>query len=303
MRFSAFFLCLFFLLQSPTPCAGKSREPQKQQPQSINQPTNQNQRGTQDSPVFVKVIPSPKTQAEIDQDAEERQQQSSRQWWAIVISAVLAVIALGQAIIYWYQAIQLRRTVDSAADQSKAMNRHIGEAARSANAMEDISVKIRDGNKAILRAYLVVNVGIALFQERRGAGQPDLRFEARPNLLNTGNTPAHKVKIRIVADILPFPIPENFDYPLPPADANSKNAGTVGAHQTYTLYAMVDRFVPDAEVGPIKEGSGQALATWGQITYEDIFAESHVTNFALYMQWNPNGSLMGYFVIGHNDAN
>jgi hypothetical protein len=296
-------ICLFLLLQPPVPCAAESSHPQKQQTRPINNAASGDQRGTQDSPVFVKQLPSPKTQKEIDRDREERQQQSSREKSSIIVSAFLAAIALGQLGVYLYQAIQLRRTVDSAGEQSAAMNRHIEEAARSANAMEDISVKIRDGNKAILRAYLTVNVGHALFQERRGAGQPDLRFEARPNLVNTGNTPASKVKIRIVADILPFPIAEDFDFPLPAVDANSKDAGTVGAHQSYILYAMLDRFVPDAEVGPIKEGSRQALATWGQITYEDIFSETHITNFAMYMQWNPNGSLMGYYVIGHNDAN
>jgi hypothetical protein len=300
MRFSAFLLCLFFWLQQPTPCAGKSSQPQKQQPQSVNQPANQDQRGAQDSPVFVKVVPAPKTQAEINQEAEERQRQSSRQWWTIVMSAILAVIALGQAAIYWYQAIQLRRTVESAGEQSKAMERHIGESARAATAMENIVATIEAGNKAVMRAYLTVIIGNPLYQERRPA-QSDLKFEGRPSLVNTGNTQARKVRIRIAADIVPNPIPADFGFPLPEEDQSIGDA-TVAARQSYTMGGVVNNFVPDGEVASIKEGAGKCLCVWGVVTYEDIFGDSHTTTFGQQLTWLPGGKAFGYYIPGQNDA-
>src|SRR5207302_3943454 len=76
-------------------------------------------------------------------------------------------------------------------------------------------------------------------------GQTDLKFEGRPSLLNTGNTPARNVRIRTAAEILPIPIPKDFQFALP--DENEiKDAGVVGAHQTYIIGASVKDFVPDS---------------------------------------------------------
>jgi len=181
------------------------------------------------------------------------------------------------------------------------MERHISEAARSADAMEDIATKIWQGNKAILRAYLTVTVGgINLFQERREPGQSDLKFETRPDLTNTGNTPARNVCIRIAADILSIPIAEGFQFPLP--ENEIKNAGIVGAHQTMILAGTVENFVPDEDIGMIKEGRTKALCTWGLITYDDIFGMNHQTRFGHWIVWNPNGKVVGYYIAGQNDS-
>ena len=118
-----------------------------------------------------------------------------------------------QLLVYGYQAKKLRETVKSAGEQSKAMERHIDEAARSADAMEKIVATIRQGNEDIMRAYLTVTVGTALYQMRRGQGQSDLKFEARPYLVNSGATQARKVLIRGNADILPLPIPNDLHSP------------------------------------------------------------------------------------------
>jgi len=295
MRCSAFAVCLFLLLQPSASCADNSTQPQDRQAQSADHAVQHDQRGTQDSPVFVK------TQAEIERYREERQQQFSHEWWAIVISGILAVIAFGQLIVYSYQALQLRRTVDSAGVQSKAMERHIEEAARSAAAMETIANTIETGNKAIMRAYLSVTIGTALFQDRRGPGQTDLKFEGRASLLNTGNTPARNVRIRTAAEILPIPIPSNFQFPLPD-EGEVRDAGVVSPHQTYIIGAMVKDFVPDSEVAVIKEGSRKALCLWGLITYEDIFGAEHQTKFGQWLTWYPNGTVFGYYIAGQNDA-
>lgn len=206
-----------------------------------------------------------------------------------------------QLFVFGYQALKLKQTVKSAGEQSEAMERHIGEAARSATAMETIASKIDAGNQAVMRAYLTVTIGTALYQERRGPGQTDLKFEGRANLLNTGNTPARKVRIQTGADILPIPIPVDFQFPIL-ADAEVKDAGVVGAHQTYIIGGTVKDFVPDAEVPIIKEGSRRALCIWGLITYEDIFGMTHKTRFGQWLTWYPNNVVFGYYIPGRNDA-
>jgi hypothetical protein len=205
MRLLAIFVSLFllFALQHQNK---KSTTPQ-QAPQ-------QEQRGTQDSPLMVKVIPSPKTAEETQQEAEDRKEKATNDTNLVNAQWVLAGIGVLQLIVFGAQALMLKKTVDASADQSTAMSRHIDEAARSATAMEAIANKIEDGNQMIMRAYVTVTIGNVVFQERNRVGQADLKFEGTVQVLNTGNTPARKVRIRKAAAIVPVPIPADFTFPI-----------------------------------------------------------------------------------------
>ena len=274
---------------------------QNKKSRATQQSPRTDQRGTESMPLVVRIKPAPKTDEEAAQDKKDREEKTTNDRNLIDLTAILALVGALQLLVFGYQALKLRETVKSAGEQSEAMERHIVEAARSATAMEQIANTIEAGNQAVMRAYLTVSIGTALYQERRGPGQTDLKFEGRPNLLNTGNTPARKVRIRTAADILPIPIPETFQFSLPD-ESEIKDAGIVGAHQTYILAGTVKDFVPDSEVAVIKEGSRKALCVWGLITYEDIFGVNHKTRFAQWLTWYPNGTVFGYYIPGQNDA-
>ena len=161
--------------------------------------------------------------------------------------------------------------------------------------MEAIATVIQSGNAVVLRAYVSVVIGTAVYQDR----QDGLRFEGKPNLVNTGSTPARNVRVRIGAEIIPYSEAETFDYALPKEIAK---ASTVAApHQTYNLSAMIANFVPDAEVAAIKQGQSKALTVWGVVTYDDIFGESHTTRFAQWLFWNPNNTVYGIYIPGQNE--
>jgi hypothetical protein len=258
------------------------------------------QRGTENAPLVVKINPTPETEEETAQDKKDREEKSANDRNLVFFTKVLALVGALQLLVFGYQAYKLRATVRAAGEQSKAMERHIGEAARSAHAMEKIVATIDAGNKAVMRAYLTVVIGQALYQERRPA-QSDVRFEAKPNLVNTGNTPARKVRIRTKADILPIPIPGDFGFPLPEEDPQARD-GSVAAHHTYILSGIIEDFVPDAEVASIKEGVGKCLCVWGLVTYEDTFGDSHTTKFGQQITWLPNGQIFGYYIPGQNDT-
>ena len=179
-------LVLLAALQNPTPAPRKISKPQQQQTSATQQPSPADQRGSEQSPLVVKTLVAPKTQTEADRDAEDRKAKSANDRHIVYLTAAIAAIAFLQFLVYAYQAKKLRETVESAGKQAEAMERHIGEAARSADAMENVVATIRQGNEDIMRAYLTVTVGNGLYQERRGKGQADLKFEARPNLVNTG---------------------------------------------------------------------------------------------------------------------
>lgn len=283
----------------PAPTPSKVAQPNPQNPASTNQRSGADQRGSEHYPIFVKNIPTPKTDAEAEQERKDREQKSANDWHLVWFNGILAAVALLQLLVYSYQAYKLRQTVDAGEKQSEAMERHITEAGRSATAMEGIAEVIQRGNKAITRAYLTVLIGQASFQERRGPGQNDLKFEARPVLQNTGNTPAKKIVIRIKAAILP--ISEDVEMPTP-EEAAARKGSTIGAHQSATMTGTVGEFVPYDEVPLIKEGFPKALHVWGLVTYEDVFGDPHTTRFGQVLWWQPDNSIFGLYLDGYNDG-
>ncbi len=296
MRCFAFITLLVFAAsQNPIPIPRKASQPEQQQSSASRKPSDANQGNAEQSPIFVKVIPSPKTQAEIDQDAKDRKDKATNDRRVIWLTGILALIAFGQLLVYGYQSYKLKQTVESAGEQSKAMDRHIGEAARSATAMENIAAAIQSGNVAVMRAYLSVVIGGAVYQER----QDGVKFEGKPNLVNTGSTPARNVRVRIAAELVAPTDAEKFTYPLPGEIA--KAPAVAAPHQTYILSAIVEDFVPDFEVAAIKGGQGRALTVWGVVTYDDIFGDSHETKFGQWLFWYPNQTVYGYYIPGQND--
>jgi hypothetical protein len=64
-----------------------------------------------------------------------------------------------------------------------------------------------EASKRELRAYLTVVIGQATYQERRSEEKGgDLMFDARPLLINTGQTPARKIIFKVRAAIMPMPM-------------------------------------------------------------------------------------------------
>lgn len=267
----------------------------KNKPQQPKQTPASNQRGTEQSPLFVKTILTPKTQEETERDEADRKEKSANDRHAMQLTVALAVIAFLQFLVYAYQSWKLKQTVKAAGEQSAAMERHIGEATRSANAMEKIATVIDSGNVAIMRAYLSVVIGAANYQDR----QEGIKFEAKPLLVNTGSTPARNVRIWIGARIIPHPQAEAFNYARP--NEVAKATGVCAPHQNYGLSAIVADLIPDVEVPDIKHGRTGALTVWGIVTYDDIFGEHHTTKFGQWLFWYPNQNVYGYYIPGQND--
>jgi hypothetical protein len=103
--------------------------PQPKKPLQQSAPADQ--RGTQESPLVVKVEPTVKTPEEAAQETQDRNQKLANDGNAVKLTGILAAIAFLQLLVYGYQAAKLRATVKSAGEQAEAMERHIGEAARS----------------------------------------------------------------------------------------------------------------------------------------------------------------------------
>jgi hypothetical protein len=156
--------------------------------------------------------------------------------------------------------------------------------------------------KRQLRAYLTVVIGDAVFQERRDEEKGgDLKFECRPLLVNTGQTPARSITFKARAAIMAVPLPQGIHLP----DAPDENVGgnILGPQQNANLFAVVDGFCADKDVDSIKYAKGdQALYVWGRVTYEDAFGENHFTLFCQRIFWDLKGNVRGNYIPGRNDA-
>lgn len=282
--------------QGPAPPPSNVGDSVKQQATGSQLPATPEQRGTEQSPLVVKILTSPKAKPETTEEAAQSDGKTANDRHIVYLTGALALIALLQLLVYAYQAKKLRETVDSAKSQSEAMDRHITEASRSATAMETIAANIQSGNHAVLRAYVSVVVGTAAYQER-----PNTKFAGSPTVINSGFTQARNVRIQKRAAILTVPPPEDFAFLLPPINPQDGHA-TIGAHQPYTLTAVVDDFVEDAEIDSIKKGVEKAVYVWGLITYDDIFGEEHHTRFGQVLFWIPDGKIFGNYIPGQNDA-
>jgi hypothetical protein len=147
MRYVSILALLSFLISA-------SHDPppsQKQQQQSTTSPhpPKTDQRGTEKTPLVVKINSPTKTQEEAAHEAEDRNEKSANDrklvdftGYLVIATAVLAAIGFLQLIVFGIQSYYLRRTVIAATDQSEAMERSIKEANRLASAMEKAIVPI-----------------------------------------------------------------------------------------------------------------------------------------------------------------
>src|SRR5438445_6626974 len=310
---------LAIVLQNPSPSGRIVSQNQQSQAQPSQQPAQPNQRGTEQSPIFVKEVPTPKTEKESSQEAKDPEDKTANDRKLVdftrdlvIVTAILGAIGCFQLMVFGLQARRLRQTVEAAADQGQAMERSIAEANRLAIAMEDTAKHLQANTKVALdsvtigtersaqqlRAYVCVEIGTAFYQERK----KDIKFAGRSILINTGNTPAHNVRFRTQAAILPFPLPQGFVFP--PLPANDAGGALLGPNRQQFITHMIDGdFVPDADVEGIKNLSGgNALYMWGIISYADVFGQAQTTTFCHLLHWNPDKSVGGVFIPGHNDG-
>jgi hypothetical protein len=188
------------------------------------------------------------------------------------IVAVFTVVLALSTIGLWLATARLWRTTSDTLSHAESTARHQ------------------------LRAYLTVIVGGALYQER----DKGLRFEARPSIVNTGQTTAHDVAYWANAAILTILIPANFNFP-PPPNVQWVGGAVLGPRHDFIANAVVPDFVPDEEINAIKDGDGRALCVWGRVAYRDVFGGIHFTEFSQILTWLPNGQIFGRYER-HNRA-
>ncbi len=194
---------------------------------------------------------------------------------------------------------EARRVSTRQADETK---QSLEVQARSATAMRDVAEATK--NNAVLmsamfgkqmRAYLAVDIGTASYQDEHNI------FEAIPVLTNFGLTPARNVSFRLMADILDGTAS---DFVAPPVGELLISDATMAPRQIRTIRTTIGRRVPEEDVVAIMQGRTRRLFGWGKVKYEDIFGDSHETNFCLNYYFYNEGEVTkvgGGYAARHND--
>jgi hypothetical protein len=161
---------------------GRSRQQLQPQPQPPNgqQQTPTDQRGTDQSPFIVKIIPTPDSPEEAKHKTQQEDDKSRADWWLVKLTGILALIGFLQLVVFgWvfgWQGIQLRNSVKASRDEFLATHR---PAIRIKHVVlrndiwqeEPIVIDVTCVNKGISAAALQ-HIGITYFVARKGRPLP-----------------------------------------------------------------------------------------------------------------------------------
>jgi hypothetical protein len=305
-------------------------------------PPAQEQRGTKDSPLFIKQIPTPKTEEESAQDAQERKEKTANDRKLVQFTGILALVGFLQLVVFGLQSYYLRKTVLAAGEQGEDMKRAIAETSRSATATEKVAKHIESNLETDIQqsksmeesvaeaarlaaAMEQVAKDIAVSSQAATASVSAIGQQMRAYICVVVGTAIYQERGRsmkfqavpsiVNAGLTPaskvsfqakaaiLPSPLPDDFKFPLPGIVSGTL-TVGPRQAITASPWVDDFVDDSEVEGIKNASsGKCLYTWGLLTYEDIFGKTQYTKWCHSYTWLADGkTTWGYYDQRHNDA-
>jgi hypothetical protein len=260
-----------FTLNNPIPCGGKTSSGQQTETQKPGQHMTTDQRGTEQSPIVVKVLPTARSQEEADRDAKEQDERSANDGAIVSVTQklvyatiALAGIGLLQLIVFGMQARRLKETVIAAKVSSDAY---------------------MSGERAWVITSAPEKVPTLGFEpdpgERRDFGGCGTKNTFFCSLLNRGRTAAKLLEMSIqyrrgnpVPPIPNYGTATPFNILLVPGDS-------VGTTVTLNPEAILTK----AEWLSVRERKS-FLFVYGFILYEDVYGRRHETRFG-YLHYIP----------------
>ncbi len=284
--------------QRPAPTPGRDGHKQQADAEHTATTPQQERGGSQDTPLFVKVVPTPPSQEQLTREANERQEKASSDGKLVTWTAVLAWATLVLMFFTGINLLMLRGQKDELREQRGLMQKQADHLEEQAVQLRASVAQMRDTAERQLRAYVC------------RAGNPNVReshpvigqtvFEFFVPIKNMGATPASRMLARgksvVSATSMP---PDALD--LPPDFGISQVA--LGPGQLVKVScaseALTDSQVSDVKVPP-------PLRAWtlfliGEITYQDAFGRAQHLRFCEGIEWRGD-TTVGYMAPGPNEA-
>jgi hypothetical protein len=243
--------------ERPSPSTRKEiKPPQKYSPAQQQKP-EPDKRGTEQMPFVVKAIPTPKSQAETEQDRKEHKEKTSQGWWIIWLTAVVAVATFLQAIFLFKSFRETRKAANAAKDSADAL-------------------------PMLERAYIFVNkvrsntiIMPTPDEYYYGASRIRLNKNSFEVVIeNYGKTPAIVKRIEAVANVFSGAIPHIVGIQYPNMPEITRIIASQKGHSFNFDFDIEDNQTLE-KISSLE----RKLVCIGCIQYEDIFGNPHETGF------------------------
>jgi hypothetical protein len=240
-------------------------------------------RGTDPQPFIVKTIEPYKSEAVRKQEEAERSKKAENEFAIVVLTGILAVVAIGQLCMFWRQL----KIMESGVNDAK-------EVARAAQTSADAAKLSGNTLMSAQRAYMAVQQ-----PEFKPTNQNEIAVQFM--LANFGNTPARKVTQASRLHVRE--VRWSQDQGLPDQGEYRNIEATAFPH--YPQITGEQIHVCEGTLEKIKTGSN-FLYLIGTIQYEDIFGGKQFARFFFLLKLNlleNNGfSTFSEIMSTHNDA-
>lgn len=256
-------LTLFSQNSPPAP------QPPQRQAAPRQQVAPRDLRGTSDSPVVVRVIPLPISKQDSADAQREAKRKADTDAWIVRLTGLLTIIAAMQLVLFSWQLRQMHASVKDATLAAQAATVSAEAAQRSATLTEAALTLSKDTANRQLRAYLLVK------RAKMGLVVVDKNPVARITLINTGQTPAYKLRPAGAFEFAAFPRQE--PWTIPPSGPRV-GRGPLGAGRSFTMLMTFPYRMPREALTDFQAGT-TAFFSFGSIEYEDVFGAVHTTHF------------------------
>lgn len=256
------------LSQEPAPSAGEAAQPKQSEPAAPNNQSENDKRGTEHSPLIVKVQPTEKTEDERKAESDERQHKANLDRRLVELTGDLANYTLALFIATVVLAIATIGLLIAASVQSRDTKSAVRAANRQAKVAEDGLLKLQ-------RAFITFQ-GIRYLSHRADDGS--IWWSIRVNWLNSGASPAKQARFFAFKYFEDRDLPPDFPFAIPADGTSAQSVGPKVAMETGGDSLQVNA----SELLDVRAGR-KFLYFWGRADYRDIFdgTQDHVTKFSI----------------------
>jgi len=257
----------FAFSQSNATGDGKGKQG-KQQTKRTQQVSAAEQRGTEQSPVTVEVVPAQKGEAEAAQDARDRQEKAEAEKTKAELDRKLvdfnSDLAYYTKILAWVAGLQFLALFGQLIVLRLAFreSRRAGDIARDAMVASNRAYVHYDGCRWI--SHWHVDDG-------------HIFWRMRPRWINSGNTPTRKLNVHVRYEFRDDPLPANFAFA---AEHDANPVPATIAPKGVIESAPFD--IDGSALVAVREGR-KHFYVWGIARYNDVFTGTprYVTKFCV----------------------
>jgi hypothetical protein len=308
------FMCVIAVAIAGEACAQSQRRSRANPPSTqTTQPTAPEQRGTDQVPFTVKILPTPDAKENADKEERERREKAEIDrklafetqriadytFYLGLFTVALFCAALGQIVLFWIQLKLIR-------SETKKARISLNIARRSANASGQAAEAARvavEHIPKVERAYLHIVIvdetisraaGILAANQDKLSGDGHLE-SMKPNVRyvfkNYGKTPALVKEISHTITHAPS-LPDDIDYI--PVDIVLNETFVATGDSTQELRCTFTDTLSTQHAAEIVRGQ-RTYWFHGQIVYDDIFGDEQVHRFV----WKYSGGSHGFRPVQH----